>query len=136
MDVYNLAVTSLLVILIFAVYHNNQDIGKINSSAKSANQVLEKSEVNDAYFFKSNNQIMNYLKARDGMKKELDKLKLEVKNNSKKKHRSGPSARAIRHDRQRTKSNNGSDQENLQVRCELPSKHVADRDTKTSSKRR
>jgi len=84
MDVYNLAVTSLLVILIFAVYHNNQDIGKINSSAKSANQVLEKSEVNDVYFFKSNNQIMNYLKARDGMKKELDKLKLEVKNNSKK----------------------------------------------------
>ena len=49
MDVYNLAVTSLLVILIFAVYHNNQDIRKLSNSAKSANQVLEKSEVKDKW---------------------------------------------------------------------------------------
>lgn len=84
MDVYNLAVTSLLVILIFAVYHNNQDIRKLSNSAKSANQVLEKSEVNDNYFFKSNNQIMNYLKARDGMKRDLEQLKKEVKDNTEK----------------------------------------------------
>lgn len=84
MDVYNLAVTSLLVILIFAVYHNNQDIRKLSNSAKSANQVLEKSEVNDNYFFKSNNQIMNYLKARDGMKRDLELLKQDVKQNTEK----------------------------------------------------
>lgn len=84
MDVYNLAVTSLLVILIFAVYHNNQDIRKLSNSAKSANQVLEKSEVNDNYFFKSNNQIMNYLKARDGMKRDLEQLKKQVKDNTEK----------------------------------------------------
>lgn len=81
-DMYNLAVTSLLVVLIFSVYHNNRDIQKLNNSAKSANQVLEKSEVNDSYFFKSNNQIMNYLKARDGMKKDLEKLKIQVKKNT------------------------------------------------------
>lgn len=78
---YNLAMTSLLVVLLFAVYHNNRDIRKLSVSAKSANQVLEKSEVNDTYFFKSNNDIMNYLKSRDGMKKDLDLLKLDVKKN-------------------------------------------------------
>ena len=83
-DMYNLAVTSLLVVLIFSVYHNNRDIQKLNNSAKSANQVLEKSEVNDSYFFKSNNQMMNYLKARDGMKQDVEKLKIQVKKNMEK----------------------------------------------------
>lgn len=82
MDVYNLAVTSLLMILIFAVYHNNKDIRNLSNSAKNANQVLEKSEVNDSYFFKSNNQIMNYLKSRDGMKQDMEKLKRDVKMNT------------------------------------------------------
>ena len=73
--------TTLLIILIFVVYKNNRDIDKLNDSAININQYIKKGEVNDEHIFKTNTEIMNYLRSRDGMKQELEILKAKVKAN-------------------------------------------------------
>lgn len=74
--------TVVLVLLIFVVYHNNNEISKLNNNATNINQYIKKGEVNDEHIFKSNTNIMNYLKSRDGMKQELEVLKQKVKANT------------------------------------------------------
>ena len=79
--VLSLFSTTLLVVLIFVVYKNNRDIDKLNDSAVNINQYIKKGEVNDDHIFKTNTEIMNYLRSRDSMKRELELLKAQVKAN-------------------------------------------------------
>ena len=79
--VLSLFSTTLLVVLIFVVYKNNRDIDKLNDSAVNINQYIKKGEVNDDHIFKTNTDIMNYLRSRDSMKQELELLKAQVKAN-------------------------------------------------------
>lgn len=74
--------TVVMVLLIIVVYHNNNEISKLNNNAANMNQYIKKGEVNDEHIFKSNTNIMNYLKSRDGMKQELEVLKQKVKANT------------------------------------------------------
>ena len=74
--------TVVMVLLIIVVYHNNNEISKLNNNASNMNQYIKKGEVNDEHIFKSNTNIMNYLKSRDGMKQELEVLKQKVKSNT------------------------------------------------------
>lgn len=74
--------TVVMVLLIIVVYHNNNEISKLNNNASNMNQYIKKGEVNDDHIFKSNTNIMNYLKSRDGMKQELEVLKQKVKSNT------------------------------------------------------
>ena len=78
----NFIPTVMLVIMIFVVYRNNRDIKKLNDNAININEYIKKSEVNDEYIFKNNSNIMNYLKARDGMKQEIEVLKQKLRQNT------------------------------------------------------
>ncbi len=79
--VLSLFSTTLLVVLIFVVYKNNRDIDKLNDSAVNINQYIKRGEVNDDHIFKTNTEIMNYLRSRDSMKQELELLKAKVRSN-------------------------------------------------------
>lgn len=74
--------TVMLLVIIVFVYLNNRDIKRLTLSATNVNQYILKGEANDNYMFKSNTGIVNYLKARDSMKQELELLKQTVKNNN------------------------------------------------------
>lgn len=76
--------TVILIILIIVVYYNNNEINKLNDSAININQYIKKGEVNDDHIFKSNSNIINYLRSRDSMKQELELLKQKVKTNTEK----------------------------------------------------
>lgn len=74
--------TVVIVVLIIVVYYNNNEINKLNNDAINMNQYIKKGEVNDEHIFKSNTNIMTYLKSRDSMKQELEVLKQKVKSNT------------------------------------------------------
>ena len=74
--------TVVIVLLVIVVYNNNNEINKLNKNATNINQYIKKGEVNDEHIFKSNTNIMNYLKTRDSMKQELELLKQKVKSNT------------------------------------------------------
>lgn len=74
--------TVVMVLLIIVVYHNNNEISKLTNNATNMNQYIKKGEVNDEHIFKSNTNIMSYLKSRDGMKQEMEVLKQKVKANT------------------------------------------------------
>lgn len=74
--------TIIIILLIIVVYYNNNQIYELNNNAININQYIKKGEVNDEHIFKSNTNIMNYLKSRDSMKQELELLKQKVKSNT------------------------------------------------------
>lgn len=82
--IMSITTTVILIILIIVVYYNNNEINKLNDSAININQYIKKGEVNDDHIFKSNTNIINYLRSRDSMKQELELLKQKVNANTSK----------------------------------------------------
>lgn len=83
MDNTLLLITStVLTMLIYAVYRNNVEISKLNDNAKNINQYIKTGSTNDDFIFKQNDDIIKYLRSRDEMKSDLEKLKQDVKRNT------------------------------------------------------
>lgn len=81
-QILSIVSTIIMILLIMVVYYNNYQIQELNNNAININQYIKKGEVNDDHIFKSNTNIVNYLKSRESMKQELELLKQKVKSNT------------------------------------------------------
>lgn len=81
-EILSIVSTIIMILLIMVVYYNNYQIQELNNNAININQYIKKGEVNDDHIFKSNTNIVNYLKSRENMKQELELLKQTVKSNT------------------------------------------------------